>query len=256
MVQKKTLIDKNELLNIDNIALMVIKYLGQEYVQKGNYTFIHCPGHEKILGKVDENIGNCYLTSHGYHCCACNETKNVFDMTMEILNCNFAEAIKIVADAAGGAELFETDSIQIKEKQMPLSYEDLELIGLKNNNEMPILNGSDREEFDEDYICSKTEDGEYLIYNKGQALSLIELFKTNKDIYNKLIVRKSREAMKKYQLALDAFCERDSKKADIVFELMSVDNSLSNKDLVGIKNAFQKKYWKSKEIYDKFSVKV
>lgn len=84
---------------------------------------IHCPGHQKRLGKPDKNDSSCIITSTGYYCFACEEQIDIFEMVQEVIGCDFRTAVKYVADECGIKEFK-------KEKLFPLSKREIEFLGL------------------------------------------------------------------------------------------------------------------------------
>lgn len=247
--------DRETLLN-EASGLTVAEYLGMEVVKKGSKYYIPCPGHFKRLGKEDYNIGNAVLTDKGYHCYACHKNVNVIDMTMEYTGCTCYEAMKMVADACGGISLFTSDGIKEKDTtKLPLSTSDLELIGLSPTSRgLSIVNMTDDEEdedLEEGVIVRTVNKNLHYVYQHNEN-SLLNLFKTDPKTYNNLIKTKAKEAMKKYENAIKDYCSRDSKKADFVFSILNDEGYLDNQTLLNLKNAFQKKYWRAKEIYESY----
>ena len=248
-----------ELLLEEADARTVAEYLGMEVVRKGAHDFICCPGHEKRLGRPDTNISNCILTDKGYRCFACNKSVNIIDMTMEFTGCSYPEALNMIADACGGSALYKTDGKISKDitPKIMLSAYDLSILGLKpEKTEYPILNASDVPfEAEEDDEACKMVNGEYLLC-KRQHHSLNQMYKDNRLGYNYLVLSKANEAMKKYERALADFCSKDAAKADLIFELFNQDGYLDPSIMFELKNIFQKRYTRAKEIYDSMKAEI
>ena len=231
-------------------ALTVANYLGMEIVRKGNYNFIACPGHLKRLGRTDDNISNCVLTPKGYHCFACGVKVGLIDMVMEYLECQYPEALSVIADSCGGKDLYSLNgkAASIK-KQLSLSQEDLEIIGLLANCSFSkTVNIADDYNDTEENSIIKKQFSELLVYEKIDDASLLSLMLNDEDSYNALIVRKAEEAIDNYQEALKKYEDRDAYGAVELFELFSENNSLDSNVFFGVKNAIQKKLNRAEEI--------
>lgn len=235
-------------------SLTVAEYIGMNVVRKGNNYYIPCPGHEKRLGKPDLRIGNCVLTPKGYHCFACGVTVSMVDMVMEFESCTFREAIETIAESCGGVEFFAS-SEKHNERKATLSPEDLALIGLCSglaasvNSGKLFLNASDSKVFAKDNCAVLQKDNEYIVYEKVKGMTLPRLFAEDEKAYYDLISRKAKEAMERYQKAIELFGARNAPGAKKVFDLMNDNGSLSDADICGIKNILQKKLWRATEIY-------
>jgi hypothetical protein len=245
----RIMIDK-ELLLEEADAITVAEYLGMEMQKKGSNIFICCPGHEKRLGKPDTRISNCVLVEKGYKCFACNKYVGVIDMVMEYTGCSYPEALTIVADACGGVALYDSDEKHVVFDKLPLSMSDMELLGLKPRiQEYPVLNASDQEFEIEDYLC-RCVDGEFLMYEKRFRPSLNKMYRDNRRGYNILIAAKAKEAISKYEAAIEAYCSKDASKANLIFDIFNTDGYLDSQTMVDLKAIFQKRLWRLKEIYD------
>ena len=248
-------IDKDSLLQEAN-CIDVAKYIGIDVVKRGANYFILCPGHMSRLGKKDTKIGNCVLYPDGYICYACDPNKkhNCIDMTMEHLNCSFVDALQTIADIYGGASFYQSkDKAQEK---LPLTPEDLKLIGLKASGKlfMPI-NGSFSHFEPSDGTYLEKNDNCYLAVQAPSSYSLLNLKKDNEDAFCYLIASKAKEAGLKYQNALKAFGKRTSEKASSVFDIFEENGYVDDSVFFGIQNALKKKIWRCKEIYDAFNKK-
>jgi hypothetical protein len=243
------MIDK-ELLLEEADAITVAEYLGMEMQKKGSNIFICCPGHEKRLGKPDTRISNCVLLEKGYKCFACNKYVGIIDMVIEYTGCTYPEALNMVADACGGVALYDAEGKNMVVDRLPLSMSDLELLGLRPKiQEYPILNASNCEFEIEDYLC-RYSDGEFLMYEKRFRPSLNKMYRDNRRGYNILIAAKAKEAIAKYEAAINSFCSKDSDKAGLIFDIFNVDGYLDSQVMVDLKAIFQKRLWRLREIYD------
>ena len=249
------MIDKEYLLSeVDGYS--VAEYLGMEIVKRGANHCIICPGHEKRLGKIDARIGNAVLTKKGYRCFACGKSVNAIDMTMEYTGCTYPEALNIVADACGGRNIFELkDGAQQNEKRLPLSADDLELIGLVNSGRsMPIINVSTTLPESDEFFSFRQIDDKYYIFERDNT-SILALYQSDPCAYNSLVKSKAKAAMDVYKNAIDKYCSRDSECAELIYILFNENGYLDGDVFFKLKNAFQKKYWRAKEIYDTYSKK-
>lgn len=244
-------IDKKALLQEAN-AIEVAQYIGMTVEKKGANYFTLCPGHKKRMGREDINIGNCVLYPNGYRCMACDPdtTHDVFDMVQEFTGCSFPEALQTVAEIYGGENLFASTDNTITEK-LPLSSDDLKLIGLKpHGQKFSPINGS-YEHFEPDAGNSiKKINNEYLLCKSPSSESLINLRKNNPKEFNRLIARKAKEAGEKYCRTIKRCKNRTSPDAGKVFDLFEKDGSIDDSTFISIVNALKRKAWRCKEIFD------
>ena len=250
------MIDREYLMS-EADGFSVAEYLGMEMVKKGSNFCIHCPGHEKRLGRPDTRIGNAVLTNKGYHCYACGKSVNVIDMVMEYTGCSYPDALNTIADACGGVSLFEskTDNKNKQNERLPLSADDLILIGLSPSSySMPIINASNTrvEPFDDTII--RAVGHQYFAYKKN-CTSIVQLYRTDYNAYCELVKEKARHAVDVYQDAIDKFCSRDAKEAELIYNLFNENGYIDGNVFFKLKNAFQKKYWRAKEIFDAYNKK-
>lgn len=226
-------------------AYSVARYIGMDVISKGSYNFIHCPGHINRLGKQDTHASNCVLTAKGYHCFGCDKTVNMIDMVMEYLGVPFKDAIKIIAEAAGGAELFRSSGNYEFQPKLPLTAEELNAIGL-----LPSTNCSnfvDRVHvMPDEYDYAKDQyviDGEDILKVDKSVpnLSLLELYKKHKEIYELTIINAAKKAITEYNKAIEDFASRSSLKVSTVYELFENDGGISSKTFSGIKTSLLKK---------------
>lgn len=247
-------IDKDALLAEAN-CIDVAKYIGMNVVHKGANDFILCPGHEQRLGKKDNKLGNCVLYPEGYICYACDphHIHNCIDMVMEYLNCSFMDALKTIAEIYGGLKTYETNAPREK---LPLSPEDLKLIGLKTSGKlfMPENGSFSHFEPEEGYYLEKVGK-EYLSVKTPSSFSLLNLKKENEKEFAFLISSKAREAGRKYRNAYNRFGKRTSPDASKVFDLFEENGAVDDSTFIGIQNALKKKMFRCKEIYDMYAEK-
>lgn len=184
-------------------AASVADYIGIEVVKRGANLCIRCPGHEKRLGKPDNNIGNAVLTQRGYRCFACDTFVNMVNMVREHQDCNYWDAVNIIAKAAG----YDTvASSKADINRHPLSYLQCNTLGLKHQ-------------------------------------FLQRLYKDSQKDYKDLVLKNAEEMLRTYKRILDAYCARDSSKAHLTYELLEVNGSLATKDILSltykVKNAIR-----------------
>ena len=121
------MISVDDLYNVIDAA-SVADYIGMEVVKRGANLCIRCPGHEKRLGKPDNNIGNAVLTQRGYRCFACDTFVNMVNMVREYEGCNYWDALNIIAKAAG----YDSVATNVDINRHPLSYLQCNTLGLKH----------------------------------------------------------------------------------------------------------------------------
>jgi hypothetical protein len=251
--------DREALIENAN-AYDVAQAIGMNVVKRGTKYFIPCPGHETRLGKPDRKTTNAVLTPKGYRCYACDVNVGLIDMVMEFLGCDAKTAMENIAQTCGGAALYQTGVSHEDIKKAGISRSDIELIGLAGNcsgaSSKRLLNASDSEPiFEEGTFHCKTDDG-YYMYEKIEGWNLNRLYRENEWKFNNLIAYKARESMFRYQKAMKVFCDRDAEKAKVVYDIFEEDGCLESSVFIGLKNAFQQKYWRCKEIYEEYSSKL
>ena len=247
-------IDKEALMSVAN-AIDVARYIGIDVQKKGTNYFMLCPGHQSRLGKPDTKLGNCVVYPDGYVCYACDAhaKHNVFDMVMEHTNCTFVQALETVAEIYGGRDEFKTSAPQEK---LPLSQEDLALIGLKPHGKIFLPQNASFEHFEPEegfYIEKENDDANHFLKIKAPSTySLLTLKRENEEAFRYLIASKAKEAGIKYQTALKDFSKRTSKRASEVFDVFEEDGYIDESVFFGLENALKRKAWRCKEIYDTY----
>lgn len=250
-------IDRAALLN-EADAYTVAQYLGMEIIDKGHYKFIHCPGHEKRMGTPDNVATNAVLTAKGYHCFTCKKTVGLIDMVMEYTGKPYQEALKIIADASGGTSLFIDNNNSAMPAKLPLSYDELEIIGLlpATTNAVYVNKIKKGYQGSSVNIPSKNIDDDRLFYHLKAKLTLVDLYKENEALYNELICRKAEEAVHKYEKALKDFSSRSSKRAGEAYNLLNINGVLSEEDVFGLSNAFRRRLDAARKIYEEYKLKT
>lgn len=246
--------DKEKILEEAN-SLMVIEYLGVDYITKGSYVYIKCPGHLERLGKEDANFGNCVLTEKGYHCFACNVTVNMIDMVKEIEECDYAEALGIIGDALGGRNnyIISGEAVYSESREKTLSQYDFELLGLKSNvsiDEIAFVSNNKKMIIEEGYIPKipdNCKDNDLYFATKHKSYSLRLLKNESPSLYYSIVKNKAKESMDKYQYMIDNVCNRNSEKSSILLPLSN--GELSEEVLYDLRNAYRDMYNRCKEIY-------
>ena len=254
----------------DADALSVFEYLGLEIRRSGSRHQIYCPGHEKRLGKPDSKMGSCVITPKGYHCYACDVQVGLINAVMEILDCDYKEALCQIADSLGGRELYETSGKkETSEIERILREDDLKLIGLSStvSFDIPVNLFSSKEEIN-DYnkkiadsddeikrptLSPKTDgnstDDTYLgVYH--QNVSLKSIYQESPTDYYYMVKTKSKEAMDKYKSYLDGFEDSTSKEyTKLSVLLKTLGSEIDESKLFEFKDVFRKWYTRAKEIY-------
>lgn len=216
--------------------------IGLETKRKGRYVFCECPSHRKVLGKPDNEIGNCVLTDHGYHCFACNTSGTVYQMVMDYCNCSFAKAVKIVASNTCGCFSIDDTVGEKATKKMPFSAEDLELIGLKTLSNPKGDAG--REIIGVSYTRPETgvyfrRGDEYVSYAATKRVTLNQLFREDERLYYELIADNAEIYLNKYKALLESFEHRGSREFEVIFNLLVEDGTLDAIQVADIKNALR-----------------
>ena len=247
-------IDKDALLREAN-CIDVAQYIGMDVVKRGANYFTRCPGHEKRLGKPDTKISNCVLYEKGYICYACdpNHLHNAIDMTMEFLDCSFGQALSTIAEIYGGAKNFQVEDDGKPKENIPLTPEDLALIGLKPSGKLLIPTNGSFSHFEPcEGHCIEKIGKEYLNVKTPTSYSLLQLKRTNEEAFNHIIMMKAKEAKLKYENALTQFCSRNAPQAALVYDLFEEDGYVDDAVFVGIRNALNKKVRQCTAIYETF----
>lgn len=234
----------------------VASYLGIETRKSGAHTFIRCPMHEQTIGKADSKIGNCVLTKRGFKCFACGAFGDVFDLITAHEGCSYPEALKIVGDMYGGADGFlDQSGFANRKSRHSLSAEDLSLIGLssvfipeKSDDGKLLYNVSSKKEEETEKVGCVKRRGEYLLYQKGERMTLQKLQDEYPKAYYSLIERKAEEAVAKYQKAIkDCGYQRTTLYQDLLV-LFEQKDRLPRDIVEKMKEAFEKKRKRAEEI--------
>ena len=256
----------------DADSLTVAEFLGLEVRRAGNRHQIYCPGHMERLGKADTHMGSCYLTPKGYHCYACSKTVSLPNMVMEVENCDYKEALGIIADSLGGREHYITSGKKnYEEHEKILGEEDLKLIGLVStiSFDVPVncaytkeevikLNQENMESEDEtkrrmtltpkldpnDY----SEDPMYLAVHH-QTVSLKSVFQEDPVYYYFLVRNKAYEAMEKYKDWADKLDDPSSYQYNLIKLIFDKTDEFNVNILYDFKDIFLEKYNRAREIY-------
>lgn len=188
--------DKDKILD-EVTGFMVADMTGVEQRRKGKNTWIYCPGHIEVLGKIDSTMSNCILTEHGYYCFSCAKGANVITMTMQIIGCSYVEALKMLSDYIGGAEI---DTKESQRSFCPLTKEDLILLKLEPSKQKtfycPISSTSNPSKtgnrIREKKIVSfeDVEDVVYFVQQKPITYGISSLYRDDKAMYQQILRNK------------------------------------------------------------------
>lgn len=246
----------------DADSYSVARHIGMNIVTKGKYNFILCPGHNNNLGKSDQKFGSCVLTPKGYKCFACEKTVGLIDMTMEYTGCSYPDALATIGDANGGRENYIISKGTCeKPETLPLSNDDLALIGLATKSEEKstcnIVLVSDvkptlRKGQTLEKVLWFNDDNEPCVYYQVQEYqpnqSLLSLYRENREFYNSLVLNKAKDAMEHYfRLSLsfnDHFEITPLIEDDNDCTIIAIHSSL--------KNDYDNKYNRAREIYNTY----
>lgn len=184
----------------------VARSLGIPMENRGRYTYLLCPGHERNFGKTDHSFGNAILTNHGYHCFACNRSGSVFDMVMEMKNVSFHEAIDYVAKTTG-CDYDQPDKLPPRQ---PLDRRECELLGLSyKDHTFCIVNEKFREKNDIN-VVPKREQHRFsmeeqcdLVTSNERFDTLYDLQKNDPVFFKELLIEKAKEAIEKREKMIE-----------------------------------------------------
>lgn len=252
--------DRERLMD-DADSYTVATYIGMDVIKRGANYWIHCPGHEKRLGKPDNRIGNCCLTKKGYKCFACGVSKNIFDMVMEYYeselgqDISFTESMGIVGDALGGRELYILDGDKKNktayakaEKKDKLRTEDYELLGLPYSMEYEQLVGCGKNKENLNGTIKKI--GDIYEYYEGKRIPWTYIQSQAPDTYKQIIIRHAEQKKKKYQNVLRQYCNRDGLEIDFM-RIFSKNHEIDDELLFDVKEYVQDCIEKIEEIIRK-----
>ena len=256
----------------DADSLTVAEFLGLEVRRAGNRHQIYCPGHMERLGKPDTHMGSCYLTPKGYHCYACSKTVSLPNMVMEVENCDYKEALGIIADSIGGREHYVISGKKdYEEHEKILGEDDLTLIGLvptisfdipvncaETKEEIIKFNQENMESEDENKrrmnVTPKTDpndQSEYPMYLAvhHQTVSLKSIFQEDPVYYYFLVRNKASEAMEKYKNWAEQLDDPSSFQYNMIKLIYEPYDDFNANTLYEFKNIFLEKYNRAREIY-------
>lgn len=190
--------------------LVVAEELGVDVYRRGSKSLIYCPCHN------DKNLGSCFINDKEFYCYSCHAKGDVFRFVQAVMNVGFPQALRIVADICGGAELYELpedDEIAHYDALHFISKKSQELIGIQNRpvyvhtgitydyDEAKNLRREGllvEEELDKDdnFIC-------YSIQEKADTNPLYRLYKEDRQTYRELIDDFCQRTIDRYLYVLD-----------------------------------------------------
>lgn len=132
--------DIKETINLIDLA----ERLGIEVRRNNKTQAIRCPNHMKELGKEDNHLGNCLAGNKSYWCFACNSGGDIFTLVMNVCDCSFPEAIKIIENMYG----VSVSSNFNPEEAQPLNASELELLGLNKSSMQKLYTYSRQKYYD------------------------------------------------------------------------------------------------------------
>ena len=259
-------------------SLTVAQFLGIEYSHRGKNFFIRCPGHEKRLGHEDNHLSNAWLTPKGYRCAACGVSVSLIDMVREVENCDFKEALALIADSLGGRSFYETTGVDSSiEREKTLSEDDLILLGLRSSVSFDVVHNAAstksevleyaktfKESEDEDIkkinIYPKFDDASWDIKSdestwlaaQHRTFSLKSLLQDDPVSYYFLIKNKAQEAMEKYKKWVDNIEDKKSEEYIMllpVIEILKKHDVPEENTIFSFKEIFTDYYNRCREIY-------
>ena len=166
-------------------ARVVARAIGMKVRKMGQNIFGECVSGLHSEKRHDNNV----IYQNGCHCFSCGESYNTIDMVMKYCEVDFKEACAIVADTIGGVDSFKDR--QARPVILPLTPEELELIGLGKRRDYHQIDRKDVEE-----SCSETTAASILA---PPPISLRTLYAENRDAFFALCISKAEERMQEYR---------------------------------------------------------
>lgn len=164
--------------------VQVARHLGIRTAKSGKNTFIACPAHEKMIGRVDRNLSNCILGDsfeNAFCCFSCGARGDLIDLVAyhEGLdrNADFFKILGILADSGNKEDFIEEDTEKYKQafeetakKRMKeadeviLTPAEFEVLGITTSPSVNMIS----ECLDEDDI----RDGDRAYYQRESAFTI------------------------------------------------------------------------------------
>lgn len=245
-----------ELVDPLDVALNI----GVDVRKKGSHYFCTClnPKHD------DNRPTNCVITDRGYYCFACGDHGDVFKMVKNFYAkegefITFEKAEKIVADMVGvDISKSASNTEDTKSSYIPFTSAELAMIGIKTQFTCPtaeLVSESDWDPGDVNskYLYKKVK-SEFTKVKKERS-PLVVLYNENPGAFFFLVERKIKERRKLLERALSDFTDRDSEKADILFDIFEEDCSLDKNILIELKNIYQEKILELDKLQEKLEQK-
>lgn len=208
----------------------VAQFIGMEIIDKGKYKYIRCPGHLNRLGKEDKKISNAILTDYGYHCFACSCGVSVFNMVQEFLDCDFGTALRTVAEAMGGADIYSVerspfDKHNKNELTLPLTVEEIHKLG----------------------FCLTVRIDSSIPY---PAKNLNSFYNKHRDLCKNMLLGRCISKIKEYEEKIKKL-DRSNPEFKATYDLLDFGEGVPDTDLIKIKNNIIKTISEYKEIRKK-----
>lgn len=196
-------------IRADADILIVAEELGVDITTRGTKRMILCPWHD------DHHLGSCFISDRKIECYSCHKKWDVFDFVQRIADVGFWDAVRIVADINGGAELYQLSKEAVEARADDIRFikqNDRDFIGLHSEpvytlvgitydyDALPEL----REQGFVDEIIEST-DGTiygYALKKRIEANPLYTLYKENFEVYQQLIDKFCSETIRKYEFAM------------------------------------------------------
>lgn len=171
---------------IEAVSTMdIVEHFKVPYEKRRGRTLILCPGHD------DHSFGSCFIdnSDNGYYCYACKEWVNKWKMVLKLNGSNERAACDFFFSTAG--------IIPTKNKSVDPLTPVLKLI---RELEDYIDNSTI---YSDKYSCEKKEssysrslNGKYLFSEVAMRNPMLELYKSNKPLFKKLVIRQLQRKLK------------------------------------------------------------
>ena len=222
-----------------NADLMVVaEELGVEVYRRGSKNLIYCPCHD------DKHLGSCFINEKKFYCYSCHAEGDVFLFTQKILNIGFPQALRVVAEICGGADLYELpegEELRQYDALHFISKKNQQLIGLYNTPVYTYVGTTvDYEEADmlrsEGFIVQEEVDSEenflcYSIQKKTESSPLYRLYKEDRDTYRALIDDFCQRTIDRYHQCLSLLHHPELAKEEHRPAIQSIRNLFSDMEL-------------------------
>lgn len=130
--------------------IQVLDYMGYKTVQKGVFTFLYCPVHERDLEGTNHPLNNCF-TKNGDNYCYCKRCAKGFntkDYLIEKEQIDFGKAYDLLYTIMGEPSYYKTRGNKKTKKEKEVEEKESKLfniLGLRSNNMSKYLFPKEKE---------------------------------------------------------------------------------------------------------------